>query len=93
MNSTRYGYKSVLSRLEAEFRDLNNPAPYPDFEVLTVTDPYNFNQFRVNAILKEADVYVSIAKMKCHYTAGITLSMKNNVGMVPGYLYSGAGGG
>ena len=43
--------------------------------------------FHFNPILKDVDVFVSLAKMKCHATAGITLSMKNLFGIVPPVFY------
>ena len=33
--------------------------------------------------IAEADTYVSLAKLKCHQTAGITLSTKNMFGLLP----------
>jgi uncharacterized protein (DUF362 family) len=35
----------------------------------------------------DCDVYVSLAKLKNHATAGVTLSMKNNFGITPTALY------
>lgn len=91
--SSRFGYQAVISSLGAQYINLNTSAPYSDYATLTVPDHFNYSDFKVNRILQEVDAYISIAKMKCHYTAGITLSMKNNIGMVPGYLYSGSTGG
>ncbi len=82
-----FGYGMVLLGLGAQFIDLNNKTPYGDFVELPVSNGYNFDSFKVNGILSEVDAYVSIPKMKCHYTAGITLTMKNNVGMVSGTEY------
>jgi uncharacterized protein (DUF362 family) len=36
----------------------------------------------------DCDVYVSLAKLKNHATAGVTLSMKNNFGITPTALYA-----
>ncbi len=93
MYNPRFGYMAVTSSLGAAYIDLNKSDPYSGYEKIPVATRYNFLEFKVNPILSEVDLYVSIAKMKCHYTAGITLSMKNNVGMVPGNLYSGGDGG
>jgi uncharacterized protein (DUF362 family) len=41
----------------------------------------------MNAILKEVDVFISVAKMKCHSTTGVTLSLKNLIGLPPIRLY------
>lgn len=83
-----FGYKMPMVAVDATFIDLNNPAPYGNFTTLNIDGGgYNFPGMTVNTILAECDAYVTIPKMKCHYTAGITLSMKNNVGMVPGNVY------
>jgi uncharacterized protein (DUF362 family) len=48
--------------------------------------------FDFNHSYEDCDVFVSIAKMKDHVTAGITLSMKNCFGVAPCTIY-GAGAG
>jgi uncharacterized protein (DUF362 family) len=51
-----------------------------------------FPAFDLNHSYEDCDVFVSIAKMKEHATAGITLSMKNCFGLTPCTIYgSGAG--
>lgn len=87
------GYGFIINALGATYVDLNRTTPYSSFTALPVSDHYNFNQFTVNPILHpdNIDVYVTLPKMKCHYTAGITLSMKNNVGMVPDTAYGNPG--
>lgn len=51
-----------------------------------------FPAYDVNHSYEDCDVYVSLAKMKEHSTAGITLSMKNSFGITPASIYgSGAG--
>ncbi len=51
-----------------------------------------FPAYDVNYAYEDCDAYVSLAKMKEHSTAGITLSMKNNFGITPASIYgSGAG--
>jgi uncharacterized protein (DUF362 family) len=42
-----------------------------------------YDAFTMHPILQDVDVFMSVAKMKCHATAGITLSMKNLIGTVP----------
>jgi len=46
-----------------------------------------YDVFYMNAALKEVDVFVSFAKMKCHSTTGVTLSLKNLIGLAPISLY------
>ncbi len=53
---------------------------------------YIYPGFDLNQAYEECDAFVSIAKMKEHATAGITLSMKNCFGMAPATIYgTGAG--
>src|SRR5262249_11686538 len=41
----------------------------------------------LNHAYEDTDVYVSIAKLKNHWTAGVTLSIKNSFGITPNALY------
>jgi uncharacterized protein (DUF362 family) len=51
-----------------------------------------FPAFDVNHSYEDCDVFVTLAKMKEHGTAGITLSMKNSFGITPSSIYgTGAG--
>jgi len=53
---------------------------------------YIFPAFDLNHSYEDCDVFVSIAKMKEHATAGVTLSMKNCFGLTPCTIYgTGAG--
>ena len=44
-------------------------------------------EFFVPQELARADILVSVAKMKTHHWAGVTLSMKNLFGVMPGIIY------
>jgi len=46
-----------------------------------------FSYFKLNYRYSDAEVMVSLAKMKNHVTAGVTLSMKNMFGITPNSLY------
>ena len=46
-----------------------------------------FPAYHVNHSYVDCDVYVSLAKLKNHATAGVTLGMKNNFGVTPIALY------
>ena len=84
-----YGYKNVQDSLGAQLVDLNKPDPYSDFIQKEVgSTSFNFPSFTVNQILSDVDVYISIPKMKQHYEAGITCSLKNQIGMVPKDYYT-----
>lgn len=83
-----YGYLEVQRSLGAQMVDLNTPAPYSNFVTKTVgSNSSYYNSFTMNQILADVDVYVSIPKMKQHYEAGVTASLKNQVGIVPKQLY------
>ena len=51
-----------------------------------------FKGYDLNPAYDECDVFVSLAKLKEHITAGVTLSMKNCFGIMPATIY-GAGAG
>ena len=51
-----------------------------------------FSAFDLNHAYEDTDVLVSLAKLKNHATAGVTLSMKNLFGLPPNTLYGGEAG-
>ena len=51
-----------------------------------------FSAYDLNHSYEDCDVFVSMAKLKEHSTAGITLSMKNCFGMTPCTIYGEASG-
>ena len=80
----RSGFDSVAKDLGATLIDLNYPDPYNDFAEVPVGDGwYIYENFKLNRLLGEVYVFVSISKMKCHYSVGVTHSMKNLVGLTP----------
>jgi uncharacterized protein (DUF362 family) len=83
-----FGYRQIQQALGAQLINLNNKDPYPAFVEKSVgPNKFYYTSFTVNQILADVDVYVSIPKMKEHYEAGVTASLKNQVGMVPKQLY------
>lgn len=83
-----WGYRDIVKSLNATLIDLNKPDPYPEFTETTVGPAWMvYENFIFNNLLNEVDTFISAAKMKCHILAGITLSMKNLVGLVPHHLY------
>lgn len=83
-----YGYAAVQESLGAQLVNLNNVAPYSDFvNRSTGSNYFYYSSLTMNRILDEVDVFVSIAKMKQHYDAGVTHTMKNLVGTVPMQYY------
>ena len=53
---------------------------------------HTFREFWLNHSYADCDVFVSIAKMKEHATAGITLAMKNLFGITPCTIYGDGAG-
>lgn len=51
-----------------------------------------FKGYDLNPAYEECDVFVSLAKLKEHVTAGVTLSMKNCFGITPTTIYGDAAG-
>jgi uncharacterized protein (DUF362 family) len=83
-----WGYSDVAQRVNAQLVDLCKPAPYGDFVSFPVGSARQiYDVFYLNAALKEVDVFISFAKMKCHGTTGVTLSLKNLIGLAPISLY------
>ncbi len=84
----KWGYLDLAVSLGAVLIDLNDTKPYSSFTSVPVgKDWFIYKKFTLNRKLEEADVLVSVAKMKCHWLCGITQSMKNLVGLVPYKFY------
>ena len=78
------GLTDVLSEDRIPFVDLN----YDDF--YTVPNAGNHSPLKAISLpvtLSEVDWIVSMPKMKTHHLAGVTLSMKNLFGLLPGTVY------
>jgi len=85
---SQWGYTEMARATGAELIDLNKPDPYSSFQKIPVPPTINiYDSFQFNQVLREVDVFVSVPKMKCHATAGVTHSMKNLFGIVPVALY------
>lgn len=84
-----YGYTDLEKSSGAKIIDLSYADPYKDFtKVAPGTDPMVYETFTFNPILTEIDAFVSVSKMKCHATAGVTHTMKNLFGTVPCRFYT-----
>ncbi len=85
---SKWGYEQMAQPLGARLLDLCLPKPYDDFMVFPVGARYAiYDSFYLNAALSELDVFISVAKLKCHTTTGVTLSLKNLIGIAPTSLY------
>ncbi len=103
--STAAPVEEYVLQANWEPRDILAAAPHVEFENTNylgkgktysrMTVPHGglmFPAFDLNHSYADCDVFVSVAKMKEHATAGITLSMKNCFGITPCTIYgTGAG--
>ena len=103
--STADPVEEYILQANWEPRDILGAAPNVEFENTNylgrakrysrLTVPYGgyiYPAFDLNHSYEDCDVFVSLAKMKEHATAGITLSMKNCFGLTPCTIYgTGAG--
>src|SRR4051794_24766703 len=71
-------------------RNLGSSKSYAHFKV--PTGGLMFATLALNKPYEETDVMISLAKLKTHVTAGVTLSMKNCFGLTPNSLYGGQAG-
>jgi len=103
--STADPIEEVLLQSNWEPRDILSAASNVEFEntnylgegkqYVRMAVPHGglmFPAFELNHSYQDCDVFVSLAKMKEHATAGVTLSMKNCFGLTPCTIYgTGAG--
>ena len=80
----RSGLGDALRAVEAPFVDLNVDAVAP---VRLPSFYTTLGELWLPRTLTEADVVVSMPKMKMHHWAGVTLSLKNCFGCVPSRIY------
>lgn len=85
---TRWGYTALAHDLNVSLVDLSLPKPYPDFmEAVVGAGSLIYPAFTLNRLLSEVDVFMSVSKMKNHYLAGVTHTLKNLYGLVPYRFY------
>ncbi len=83
----------VRAAANVEFENTNflgNHKKYSRFAV--PNGGHLFTHYDLNQSYEDCDVFVSIAKLKEHATAGVTLSMKNCFGMTPCTIYGDGAG-
>ncbi len=82
---------SALGKVECEnTRNLGEGKSYARLPV--PFGGYMFSALELNHSYHDTDVMISLAKLKRHLTAGVTLSMKNLFGITPNSLYGGEAG-
>jgi uncharacterized protein (DUF362 family) len=73
---------------KVEFENTRNLGRGKSYAQLPVSGGgYVFSSLRLNQSYQDTDVMVSLAKLKNHVTAGVTLSMKNFFGLTPNSIY------
>jgi uncharacterized protein (DUF362 family) len=78
------GLRAVLDQSHLEFVDLNHD------DVVFVPNRFGATKLRELALprtLARADLIVSLPKLKTHHWVGVTLSLKNFFGVMPGVVY------
>jgi len=78
------GLADVLIEDRIRFHDLNYITGY---ELPNVGRQSSMRILTFPGLFQEVDWIVSVAKMKTHHWAGVTLSMKNLFGVMPGIYY------
>jgi uncharacterized protein (DUF362 family) len=86
---TKAGWdRDAFRALDVEWEDTRNLGQGKRYSSLKVPGGgYIFPAYHVNHSYAETDVYVSLAKLKNHAAAGVTLSLKNSFGVPPNSLY------
>jgi uncharacterized protein (DUF362 family) len=85
---SHYGYIEVADWVDARLVNLNEADPYAGFLQQPVSAPIVYDRFTFNPVLEEVDAFISVAKMKCHSSCGVTHSVKNLIGLVPCRFYT-----
>jgi uncharacterized protein (DUF362 family) len=78
------GLLDALDDSRLEFVDLNEA---PAVRTPLATRYTSLRELWVPRLLREADVVVSMPKLKTHHWVGVTLSLKNCFGCMPGRVY------
>jgi uncharacterized protein (DUF362 family) len=81
---TASGLHAILREKRVRFVDLN----YDDTRLVGLRSRFSdLGELRLPHTVLDADLLVSMPKLKTHHWAGVTLSMKNLFGIVPGAIY------
>jgi uncharacterized protein (DUF362 family) len=81
---TASGIYGVIKEHRVPYVDLNSDDVRPTRLLSSFT---NLEQLYLPETLYNADLLVSMPKLKTHHWAGVTLSLKNMFGVVPGSVY------
>ena len=76
--------------IPVDWENVQNLGKYKQYVRLKVPwGGYMYPAYHINRAYVDCDVYASFAKLKNHWIAGVTMSMKNNFGNTPCSLYGG----
>lgn len=82
------GLADVLAARKIPFVDLNtDDLALVHARTLELPEPSRLTRLFLPVSLQRADVVISVAKLKTHHWTGVTLSLKNLFGVVPGTRY------
>lgn len=75
---------------KVDWENVQNLGKYKQYVRLKVPwGGYMYPAYHINRAFVDCDVYASLSKLKNHWIAGVTMSMKNNFGDTPCSLYGG----
>ncbi len=88
LTSAGWDVPTLLAVGNVELENTRNLGSGSSYCILKVVGTsYLFNYFELNHCYQDTDVFISLAKLKQHLTAGVSLSMKNVYGSTPNSLY------
>ncbi len=89
----RYGIDvNTINNLgvKVDWENVQNLGNYKQYVRLKVPwGGYAYPAYHLNPAFTQCDVYASLSKLKNHWIAGVTMSLKNNFGNTPCSLYGG----
>jgi uncharacterized protein (DUF362 family) len=84
---------AISAQGKVEYENTRNLGLGKSYSTLKVPfGGYMFSSLELNHSYHDTDVMISLAKLKRHITAGVTLSMKNLFGLTPNALYGSEAG-
>jgi uncharacterized protein (DUF362 family) len=88
LTSAGWDVPALLAVGNVELENTRNLGSGTAYSIMKVAGTsYLFDYFELNHCYHDTDVFISLAKLKQHLTAGVTLSMKNVYGSTPNSLY------
>ncbi len=78
------GLAAVLQKHDVPFVDVNHDEPV---KVMNLGRLTRLDHLYLSRTVHQAEVLISLAKLKTHHWAGVTLTLKNLFGILPGICY------